>query len=73
MERRPGEYTIYPVTKKAFEKWSKNNPDVNLGVQFTEESLTYCIMHRPHDGAAAKVTTSIIESVKSLMQILKKK
>jgi hypothetical protein len=63
-----GEYTLKPVTIRAFDKWCrKNGSDLNHGLQYANESVTIPILKTPHDGAAGIVAAEIMKAVSLVM------
>src|SRR5579859_6519545 len=62
-----GECTLTPVTARAFEKWIKRDPDLILGIQYVDETLTWPVMHEPHDGASGQLAEELMANVRYLM------
>jgi hypothetical protein len=68
--REPGEYTIGPVTNKAFESWVKTVEDSRIPVQYSDEKLTWVVMSKPHDGIAGTAAAEFIRAVQKKMPLI---
>ena len=62
-----GEHSVFPVTEKVWKRWERDNQDIKLPIQYRDEILTWINMKRPHDGAAGRITSSIVSSVRKSM------
>jgi hypothetical protein len=63
-----GEYQISPVTHRCFKRWVAKNEDLNLPLQYEDNTLTYNIMKRPNNAAGSLTVRHLVEEVESLIR-----
>lgn len=61
-----GEYNISSVAAKAYKEWVARNEDMNLAVQYSEETVTFNIVRNPHNATAYHIVSYIIREVEGL-------